>query len=52
MTQTLPKPITEYIEASNTFDGDRLIAPFADDESSGAPMPSSAGLTRKLSATR
>jgi hypothetical protein len=31
MTQTLPKPITEYIEASNTFDGDRLIAAFADD---------------------
>ena len=31
MTQTLPKPITEYIEASNTFDGHRLIAAFADD---------------------
>jgi hypothetical protein len=31
VTQTLPKPITEYIEASNTFDGDRLIAAFADD---------------------
>jgi hypothetical protein len=31
MTQTLPRPITEYIEASNTFDGDRLIAAFADD---------------------
>jgi hypothetical protein len=31
MTQTLPKPIAEYIEASNTFDGDRLIAAFADD---------------------
>jgi hypothetical protein len=31
MTQTLPKPITEYIEASNAFDGDRLIAAFADD---------------------
>jgi hypothetical protein len=31
MTQTLPKPITEYIEASNTFDGDRLIAAFAAD---------------------
>lgn len=30
-TQALPKPITEYIEASNTFDGDRLIAAFADD---------------------
>lgn len=31
MTRTLPKPIAEYIEASNTFDGDRLIAAFADD---------------------
>jgi len=31
MTQSLPKPITEYIEASNTFDGERLIAAFADD---------------------
>ena len=31
MTQTLPKAITEYIEASNSFDGDRLIAAFADD---------------------
>ena len=30
-TQALPKPITEYIEASNTFDGDRLIAAFAPD---------------------
>jgi hypothetical protein len=30
-TKALPKPITEYIEASNTFDGDRLIAAFADD---------------------
>jgi hypothetical protein len=32
MTQALPKPLTEYIEASNTFDGDRLIAAFAGDE--------------------
>jgi hypothetical protein len=31
MTQTLPKPIAEYIEATNTSDGDRLIAAFADD---------------------
>jgi hypothetical protein len=31
MTSTLPRPVTEYIEASNTFDGDRLIAAFADD---------------------
>jgi hypothetical protein len=35
MTQTLPlslpTPITEYVEASNAFDGDRLIAAFADD---------------------
>ena len=31
MTGTLPKPIAEYIEASNTFDGDRLIAAFAND---------------------
>jgi hypothetical protein len=28
---TLPKPVTEYIEASNTFDGDRMIAAFSDD---------------------
>ena len=31
MTQSLPKPIAEYIEASNTFDGDRMIAAFAED---------------------
>jgi exosome complex RNA-binding protein Csl4 len=31
LTQTLPTPITEYVEASNTFDGDRLIAAFAPD---------------------
>ncbi len=31
MTQTLPKAVTEYIEASNSFDGDRLVAAFADD---------------------
>jgi hypothetical protein len=31
MDQNLPRPITEYIGASNTFDGDRLIAAFADD---------------------
>lgn len=31
MTQALPKPITQYIEAANTFDGDRFIAAFADD---------------------
>jgi hypothetical protein len=31
MTQSLPKPIAEYIEASNTFDRDRMIAAFADD---------------------
>jgi hypothetical protein len=31
MTETLPSAITEYIEASNSFDGDRLIAAFADD---------------------
>ena len=31
MTQTLPKPITEYFEASNTVDAGRLIAAFADD---------------------
>jgi hypothetical protein len=30
-TSTLPKPITEYVEASNAFDGDRLLASFADD---------------------
>jgi hypothetical protein len=28
---TVPKPVREYIEASNAFDGDRLIAAFADD---------------------
>jgi hypothetical protein len=31
MTQSLPTPIAEYIEATNTFDGDRMIAAFADD---------------------
>jgi hypothetical protein len=31
MTRSLPSPIAEYIEASNTFDGDRLIAAFAED---------------------
>jgi hypothetical protein len=31
MTPTLPTPITEYVEASNAFDADRLIAAFADD---------------------
>jgi hypothetical protein len=58
-TQALPKPITEYIEASNTFDGDRLIAAFADDalvndarREFWASMPSSAGRTRRSSATR
>ena len=58
MTPTLPRPIRQYIEALN-FDGDRLIAAFADDVwsttragSSGAPRPSSAGLIRRSSATR
>lgn len=31
MTANLPAAVTEYIEASNTFDGDRLIAAFAAD---------------------
>ena len=31
MTQNLPHAVTEYIEASNAFDGDRLIAAFAAD---------------------
>jgi hypothetical protein len=31
MGVTLPTPVTEYIEASNTFDGERLIAAFAAD---------------------
>jgi hypothetical protein len=31
MTQPLPQPITEYIEASNAFDGPRMSAAFADD---------------------
>ena len=30
-TRTLPSPIVEYIEASNSFDGERLAAAFADD---------------------
>jgi hypothetical protein len=30
-TATIPRPVTEYIEASNTFDGDRMIAAFAED---------------------
>ena len=31
MGLVLAKPVTEYIEASNTFDGDRLLAAFSDD---------------------
>ena len=31
MSLVLAKPVTEYIEASNTFDGDRLLAAFSDD---------------------
>jgi hypothetical protein len=31
MAATLPTPVTEYIEASNAFDGERLISAFADD---------------------
>jgi len=31
MPQALPKPIVEYIEASNSCDGDRLVAAFAED---------------------
>jgi hypothetical protein len=31
MTGNLPAAVTEYVEASNTFDGDRLIAAFAAD---------------------
>jgi hypothetical protein len=31
MAARLPTPVTEYIEASNAFDGERLIAAFADD---------------------
>jgi hypothetical protein len=30
-TVTITRPVTEYIEASNTFDGDRMIAAFAED---------------------
>jgi hypothetical protein len=30
-TITTPRPVTEYIEASNAFDAERLIAAFADD---------------------
>src|SRR5277367_212747 len=30
-TVTIPRPVSEYIEASNTFDGDRMIAAFAED---------------------
>jgi hypothetical protein len=29
-TVTIPRPVTEYIEASNAFDGDRMIAAFAE----------------------
>ncbi len=31
MHPTLPTPIAEYVEASNTFDGERLVAAFAED---------------------
>ena len=31
MTGNLPAAVAEYVEASNTFDGDRLIAAFAAD---------------------
>jgi hypothetical protein len=31
MSELLPPPIREYVEASNAFDGDRLIAAFAHD---------------------
>jgi hypothetical protein len=31
MPESLPLPIRQYVEASNAFDGDRLIAAFADD---------------------
>jgi hypothetical protein len=31
MTTTLPAPVEGYVEASNAFDGDALIACFADD---------------------
>jgi hypothetical protein len=30
-TVAIPRPVTEYIEGSNTFDGDRTIAAFAED---------------------
>ena len=30
MSLVLPKPVTEYIEAANSFDGDRLLAAFSD----------------------
>ena len=38
MTTTLPGAITEYVEASNAFDGDRLIAVFADDALGGGEL--------------
>ena len=31
MMAQLPKAIREYVEASNAYDGERLIAAFADD---------------------
>jgi hypothetical protein len=31
VSTTLPKPVETYIDASNAFDGDALIAAFADD---------------------
>jgi hypothetical protein len=31
VAESLPTPVSEYVEASNTFDGERLIATFADD---------------------
>jgi hypothetical protein len=31
VAENLPTPVSEYVEASNTFDGERLIATFAGD---------------------
>ena len=59
MSSTLPAPVQGYIAASNAFDGDALIAWFADDAlvndtaaSSGAKTRSGPGSTARSSATR
>ena len=58
MSSTLPAPVQGYIAASNAFDGDALIAWFADDalvndrREFWASRRSGPGSTARSSATR